>query len=361
MPAKTLKSLVLIAAVAAGSSAAALDSTRLANISRIKGQEENVLRGLGLVVGLAGTGATNDEATMRALFQAMDVMGAPVSATGRFDQAAREALRSGKSVSLVMVTATVPATGARSGDKLDCHISGVMGKSLVGGRLLSAALQGPNTQDQTVFATCEGPLQIEDPNQPMVAHIHNGCQMVRDIFTPFVSEDGWVTIVLDPHHANFNVAESVAYYVATKYEEITRIDYDDVRQRFVKPIDAANIRVKVPPAKADDHVAFVSDLLETEVYDVEPEARVICNTRTGSVVIGGNVEIGDVAFNHRNLVIETGNTATFLPIAPGETTRPKLERLLEALANLRVPNQDVIEIIRSIDRMGKLHAKLEIH
>lgn len=335
-------------------------STRLRNISHIKGQEETVLRGIGLVVGLPGTGATNDEATMRAMYQALENLGAPVTVSGRFDAEARQALRAGKNAAVVMITATVPGTGARRGSKFDCSVSGIVGKSLEGGRLLSAALVGPNTQDGSVYAVCEGPLQVADSTQPMVASVHNGCQMVRDVFNPFVSDDGWVTIVLDHHHADFSVAESVAYQVASKYADLTQVDYDLVRSRSVRPLDAANIRVKIPPKYSDDHVAFVSELQDTSIYGAEPEARVVCNTRTGSVVISGDVEIGDVAFTHRNLVVETGNAASFLPIAPGETNRPKLERLVEALANLRVPARDVIEIIRQIHSAGKLHAKLII-
>lgn len=364
-----MKNARLLAAVASVLIASATDAaaqggtTQLANICRLKGQEENVLRGIGLVVGLNGTGEANDLATMRAMSRALELMGNPVSTTGRFDQEAQEALRRGKNAALVMVTATVPATGARSGDKLDCAVSAINGKSLVGGRLISAALQGPNTQDGAVYALCEGPLQVSDATQPMVGYVHNGCQMSRDVYTPYVSEDGWVTIVLDPHHADFKVSEIVSEQLGTYYADTfvpagKKIEYEQVRERYVRPIDAQNIRIKVPERYTRDPVSFVAQLLEKEVYEIEPEARVVCNTRTGSVVISGDVEIGDVVFTHRNLVIETGNAPGFQPISPSESMRPKLDRLVEALANLRVPANDVIEIIRGIDRLGKLHAKL---
>lgn len=346
-----------------GVDAWAQGKTRLANISRLKGQEENVLRGVGLVVGLNGTGESNDPATMRALSRVLELMGNPVSATGRFDEDAQQALRNVKNVALVMVTATVPATGSRGGDQIDCTVSALNGKSLEGGQLISAALQGPNTQDASVFALCEGSVHVSDPNTPTVGVIHKGCQVTRDVYTPFVSDDGWVTIVLDPHHADFHVSEAVAYQIATKYLDDflpsgMRLELDEVRERYVRSIDAANIRVKVPDRLAQDPVAFVSQLLDEPIYGAEPEARVVCNTRTGSVVISGDVEIGDVVFTHSNLVIETGQSTGFLPIAPGESQRPKLDRLVDALKNLRVPGRDVIEIIRSIDRSGKLHAKL---
>ena len=93
-------------------------TTRLKNICRVKGQEENVLRGQGLVVGLNGTGEANDPMTMRAIARAMEIMGNPMAMNGQ--QTALTELRRMKNVSLVWVTATVPATGARRGDRPRC-------------------------------------------------------------------------------------------------------------------------------------------------------------------------------------------------------------------------------------------------
>src|SRR5262252_7041283 len=102
--------------------------TQLKNICRIKGQEENTLRGLGLVVGLNGTGEANDANTMRALSQAMQVLGNPVSLDP--SQSALNDVKKIKNVAIVMVSATVPATGGRRGDKVDCYVSAINGKSL---------------------------------------------------------------------------------------------------------------------------------------------------------------------------------------------------------------------------------------
>jgi flagellar P-ring protein precursor FlgI len=352
---------LMFVVLAATSSASGQGNTSLRNICRVKGQEENVLRGVGLVVGLNGTGETNDPATMRALARALEIMGNPVSMSGRIDDEALEALKKTKNVALAMVVATVPATGARRGDQLDCYVSALNGKSLAGGRLAFAALQGPNTKDPRVFALCQGPLVIDDAEQPMVAHIHNGCQMEQEVATKFVSDDGWVTLVIDRNHADFVVADEVAEQILNYYGEeggVSQLEVDSDPRDFVQAIDAANIRVRVPETAKGDEVRFIAGLMELRILSLEPEARVVVNTRTGSIVISGDVEIGDVVFTHRNLVVETGVPASFLPLAPSETSNPKLERLVQALANLKVPAQDVIEIIRGIDRMGKLHAKL---
>lgn len=337
--------------------------TLLRNISRIKGQEENVLRGVGLVVGLNGTGETGDAATIAALAKSLEIMGNPVSQSGRIDEQTIEALKNVKNVALAIVTATVPASGARRGDKLDCHVSAINGKSLNGGQLMAAALQGPNTQDKTVFALCQGPIHIEDESRPMVGMIHNGCQMEQDVITKFVTDDGYVTIVLDRNHADFLVATEVAESLSSNFaetfltKELEKGIYDE-QQQYVKAVNAANIIVKVPELYRDDVVTFIAELMGKTIYSVEPEARVIVNPRTGNIVIDGDVEIGDIVYTHKNLVVETGNSVNFLEVAPGQSDDVKLQRLVQALANLRVPAKDVIEIIQGIERMGKLHAKL---
>src|SRR3970040_2046388 len=73
-------------------------ATRLKNICRVKGQEENVLRGMGLVVGLNGTGEANDAPTMRAVARAMEIMGNPLAMNGQ--QAGLDELRKMKNAAL---------------------------------------------------------------------------------------------------------------------------------------------------------------------------------------------------------------------------------------------------------------------
>ena len=324
----------------------------LRNICRVKGQEENVLRGLGLVVGLNGTGEANDPQTMRALARALEIMGSPIPQFGMPGSATYEELKKIKNVSLVWVTARVPATGARRGDKLDCEVSAINGKSLDGGRLVSAALQGPNVNDRRVYALAEGQIYIESEEQPLVGRIHGGCQMEEDVFTPFV-QDGYITLVLDKNHANFQTISEIATAISQ-----THFQNDD---SGVQAVNAANIVVKIPDVYKTDPVGFVSILLEMQVYQPEPESRVVINQRTGSVVIDGDVEIGDVVISHRNIVIEaTQPTPQFVAVDQMQRESAKLQSLVDALNALKVPNADAIEIIKGIDRSGKLHARLII-
>ncbi len=328
--------------------------TTLRNICRIKGQEENVLRGLGLVVGLNGTGEANDPATMRALARSLEIMGSASPQTGALPGAeSLQELRRIKNAALVWVTATVPATGARRGDKLDCNVSGINGKSLAGGRLAFAALQGPNVLDKRVYGLAEGAIHLDSPDQPMVGRIHNGCQMEEDVFTPFV-QDGKITLVLDKHHANFQTASDIAHEI--------RQTYYQQEPEQVQAINASNIQITLRKQDVTDPVAFISEVLDRQIYNPEPEARVVINERTGSIVIHGEVQIGDVVISHKNIVVEANEeTPRFSELRLDQQTSPKLKSLVDALNALKVPNEDAIQIIKDIDRSGKLHGRLIIY
>src|SRR5581483_12239223 len=123
-------SLAMIAVIACFA-APAHAGTRLKDICRLKGQEANTIRGLGIVVGLAGTGdGGNFLPAIRSLATAMALMGNPNSKIGP------QELKDAKNVALVTVTATIPAGGARQGVEIDCTVSSVgSAKSLAGGEL----------------------------------------------------------------------------------------------------------------------------------------------------------------------------------------------------------------------------------
>jgi flagellar P-ring protein precursor FlgI len=348
---KLLRPIAVLLAVASTFLTAMPSSARtvLRNICRVKGQEENVLRGMGLVIGLNGTGEAADVPTMRALARAMDIMGQPIPEMPLGTATGLKELEKGKNVALVMVTARVPATGARRGDQLDCYVSGITGKSLAGGRLAFAALRGPNTRDETIYALCEGAVHLENSAAPLNGVVTGGCQMEEDVITRF-QQDGRITLILDEHHANWLTATEITDAIRGRYSR----EGDDI----VQATSASNIVVKIPPFIRDDPVAFVAELLDTEVYSPEPEARVVINQKTGSIVISGDVTIGDVVVSHKNIVIEAGQAAEFTSIDPEQTEDAKLQSLVTALNSIKAPHSDVVEIIKEIARTGKLHGRL---
>jgi flagellar P-ring protein precursor FlgI len=345
------RGLVLLSALLAWSHAAPAGATEIRDLCRVKGQEESTIRGLGLVIGLNGTGDSGDGPTMRALARSLQLMGSPLSAQPLPSAEELDELRKVKNVALVMVTATIPATGARRGDKVDCHVAALNGKSLEGGRLAFAALQGPNTQDNRVYGLAEGPVDVEEPASPLTARVHDGCQIVQDIFTPFQLEEK-ITLILDRHHAGFVTANAIAEHIRAT---------PNVGPDMVEAIDATNIVIHIPESEAKDPVAFIAYILEIDVYERDPEARVTINERTGSIVISGDVEIGAVVVTHNNVTVETDPPvagSAFVPLDTEQAESPKLARLVNTLNQLKVPTADIIEIIKGIERNGKLHGRL---
>ena len=332
--------------------------TILKNFCRVKGQEENVLRGVGLVVGLNGTGEVNDGPTMRAIARSLEIMGNPVAPPDA-RQSGLDELKKVKNAALVMVTATVPATGARRGDHVDCFVSAVNGKSLEGGRLAFASLQGPNTKDPRVYAVCQGQLQFDSPTHATVGVIHGGCQIEADIFTPFY-KDGAITLIIDKNHADFNTANEVVQRIRERLQGSENGEYGKDSEIMVRAIDAANVQIKIPKYFIEDPVGFASWLLETPVEELQTESRVVINTRAGTIVISGDVEIGDVIVSHKSVTVEAGAGPTFAALDVDQSSAPKLQELLNQLNALKVPTSDMIEIICGIAQNGKLHGRLII-
>src|SRR5262249_52371553 len=154
------------------------------------------------------------------------------------------------------------------------------------------------------------------------------------------------------NHANFQTAAHIAYTLNNQLGENMKLSNDSSAAResdFCQAIDAANIRVRIPAAYRDDPVTFASDLLETKLYENEPEARVVINPRAGSIVISGDVEIGDVVVSHKNVVIEAAGDL-FTAIDTDQSNQPKLRQLVDQLNALKVPTEDMIEIIKGINR-----------
>lgn len=361
--------LAAMAAVALFGASEAFGQIRLKSICRVKGQEKNTLHGLGLVVGLKGTGdGKGFVPTIRSLAMTMELLGNQVGKGGA------EELKDAANVALVSVTATVPASGARQGDEIDCVVSSVgAAKSLVGGRLFLTPLLGPQVENTRVFAFAEGAIHVEDANTPTTGRIHAGCRMEEDFINPF-TKNGKITLVLDEHHADFEVAQEIAELINSNWyrsenDRFSRRGAFNIRQTAYVPgnnhlAQAANqqfIEVVIPAAYRDEPVLFVSEVLGLTIAEPQTAARVVINERAGSVVIGADVEIGAVAITHKNIVIETVDAAAqqrFVALDPGETQTTKLKALVEALNAVKVPTADIIEIIKGLERNGKLHGQL---
>jgi flagellar P-ring protein precursor FlgI len=201
---------------------------------------------------------------------------------------------------------------------------------------------------------CQGQLTIDNPQQPMVGVVHAGCQLEADIFTPFY-RDGYITLVLDKNHADFLTANDVVQYLREKVA-LSESRKEKAGDEMVRAIDAANIMVRIPDIR--DPVEFASDILEIQMEEPQTESRVVINARAGTIVISGDVQIGDVIVSHRNVVVDATAAPTFSAIDVDQSGAPKLQTLVDQLNMLKVPTADMIEIIKGIERNGKLYGRL---
>jgi flagellar P-ring protein precursor FlgI len=325
--------------------------TLLKNLCRLKGQEENTIQGMGLVIGLSGTGdGANFLPTIRGLATMLQKMNNPLGEKGALE------LKDAKNVALVMVTATVPAQGARQGDVVECTVSSIgSAKSLEKGVLLITPLLGPQIGNPVVYGFAQGPIQLEDPKIKTTGKVTRGCRLEEDFNNPFV-KDGKVTLVLNKNHADFQVAQDVVELIESQ------LSFQSKDGEFARALDAVNIEVAVPKQYQDDPVAFVSQVMSLPMLDPQTPSRVVINERTGTVVISGDVEIGAVAVTHKNMVIETALEAPlgnrFVGVDSAAKPAAKLKNLVEALNGLKVPADDIVTIIKGIERDGKLHGVL---
>ncbi|MFV1965566.1 MAG: flagellar basal body P-ring protein FlgI, partial [Pirellulaceae bacterium] len=365
--ASLLASWLLLSGITAG-------ELRLQDICHVKGQEENTLHGLGLVVGLNGTG-DGDTPTVRALAKMMELMGTPVSEDTK-GRPLLDELKGVKNVAMVFVTVTVPRNGAREGDQLDCHVSAISAKSLEGGFLMLTPLLGPRPGDHRIYGNAKGPVALDQTGHPTVGQVHSGARMEEEFRNTF-EKDGIITLVLDRNHASFQTAYDIEETLNNP-QLIGALNGNEnggpqdpaggsnhaTAAPIAKAIDQMNIEVRVPPAYQDNVVQFVAEVMVTRIFPPQNDARVVINERNGVIVIGDNVEIGPVAISHKNLSIKTGNDPiddTMRIVDPAsDTSTTKLRALVDALNALKVNTQDIIDIIKELQRSGRLYGHVII-
>jgi flagellar P-ring protein FlgI len=343
------------------------DQLRLRDICRLKGQESNKLIGIGLVVGLKGTGDASITPTTRALAKLIQNMGGSIAADTQGVPAFVE-LKDATNVAQVIVTATVPPTGAQQGDELTCQVNALSAKSLEGGRLLLAYMLGPRADNPTVYGIADGAISIPDPKIPTSAVVYRGCKMEATIRNQFV-RNGTVTLVVDKDNASFNSANDIQDAINSLNQTgLSGGNGTSESLIIAHASDPLHIDVAVPAVYEDDPVKFVALLLDIHLPNLRKSRRVMINEREGVIVIGEDVLINPVAINHKNLSIEAGvAVAGFVGLDTGlaangepRQMRPKLKSLVDALNALKVPTQDVISIIRTLKSNGDLYGEVII-
>ena len=242
---------------------------RLKDLTSISGVRSNPLVGYGIVVGLAGSGDGNSGL----LLQSMQAM------VSQFGLVTNTAGLSGKNAAAVMVTAELPAF-TKPGQAIDITVSTLgAAKSLRGGTLLMTPLKGA---DGETYAIAQGNLVVGGlgveggdgssiiVNIPTVGRIPKGATVEKMVESPFLNSD---VLVLNLNQSDFSTASRVS-------EAINEVFGPEVSV----PLDSSSIRVRAPTDKAQK-VTFMSLLENVEVQPASPAAKVVVNSRTGTMLL----------------------------------------------------------------------------
>ncbi len=309
-------------------------NVRIKDFAKFRGARDNQLFGIGLVVGLNGTGDSGSLSSSL-LVNMMKNFGIAVNPS---DLKSRNA-------ALVMVIADIPPF-YKPGMRLDVVVASINdAKSLRNGVLLQTPLYGA---DGNIYAVAQGPISVggEDAKGSaslqkrftVVGYIPNGALVEREIPMNIVDENT-ITILLD--RPDFTTAARTATAINTKF-----------KANIAKAIDGASVRVTVPNAFVDDVIAFLALLEEIEV-PIDTPAQVVINERTGTVVFGGDVKIADFVLSYGNFVIVISNGQ----IGDKQAT---IGNLITALKSVGATPQDIIAIIQELHKAGVIYAQLRI-
>lgn len=366
-----LATLVLLAHVALTAPAQA--ATRIKEVASIEGVRSNQLTGFGLVVGLDGTGdqTTQMPYTTQGLANYMQQLGITLTA------ASLTQLQM-KNVAAVMVTTQLPAF-ARPGQLLDINVSSLgNAKSLKGGTLIATPLKGA---DGEVYALAQGNLIVAGAgaaaggskvqvNHLSVGRIPDGAQVERTVPTPL--QDG-NSISLSLNASDFQTASLVVKAINNRFGP-----------DIAKAMDGRVVQVQAPTTP-DARVSFIAELEELTISNTVAAAKVIINSRTGSIVLNQAVTLGACAIAHGNLSISISSTPVIsqpnalstggqtvvtekaninIKQEPGKLIQlaaaAQLADVVKALNALGATPQDLLAILQAIKSAGALNAELEV-
>ncbi len=333
-------------------------AVKVADITSLSGQRTYVLAGWGLVVGLKGTGDGGDfQPAIRPLAAMLSKLADPSTVRD---------LANAQNVALVTVSVTLPATGVRNGDHIDAYVSSVgAASSLNNGRLLFTPLQVP-LPTGGVFAFAEGPIVLEDVTSPLSAVIKGGAVMDADLPAKTIDEKGQLMLVLKSPAASWTAASTIA--------KIINDAEGQGGETLAIALDPKNVRITIPPLERERPDSFISRVQRLPVPMFSSEARVEINEKSGTMVLTGDVEISPVVISHRGLTISTITPAPIATVRTPVVTEKgivaldtaksggaRLQDLVDALDQLKVPAAERITIIKELYQTGKLHAKLLVN
>jgi flagellar P-ring protein precursor FlgI len=345
-------------------------AVRVKDIATISGVRSNQLMGIGLVVGLRGTGDASSVITDKALTNLLVNMGASKDKN----------LYKSKNTAVVMVTAELPAF-VKPGQKIDVFVSSVGDATSLGdGNLLMTPLKGA---DDEIYAVAQGPIVLggsASAKGGTVCKVIEGAIVEKEVLMEYI---GQTSIALNLNKSDFNTATRVA-------EALDRSGYSGSRA-----LDAATIEIPITVEDKENMVGFVARVQDFMVVP-DAVAKIVINQRTGTVVIGESVRLSPVAISHGEVEIKidsepTDNIenneedmlaalnspsaqqlgVTLGGAGSGESkTAPiklvqlregsTLSSLVKALNSVGTSPQDLIAILQALKTAGALAAEIEV-
>ncbi|MDF1623706.1 MAG: flagellar basal body P-ring protein FlgI [Pseudohongiella nitratireducens] len=342
---------------------------RIKDIATLQGVQANQLVGVGLVTGLDGTGDQTTQAPFTAeSFRAyLDQFGIPIPPGSNFQT---------RNIAVVSVQAELPAF-AKPGQSIDVTVSSLANAaSLRGGTLERTFLMGV---DGEVYAIAQGNLIVGglgvqgadgssvSINVPSVGRIPGGASTVKEVETAFNQGD---SITFNLKRADFTTARRVS-----------RAINDFMGQGTATALDAVSVKVRAP-LDSQARVAYVAELENIQVDQGEEAARVIVNSRTGTIVIGQHVRVSPAAITHGSLSVtisEGFGVSQPGPFSDGETavvpqtdidieqesnrmflfdTGSTLSDIVQAINAVGAAPGDLAAILEALKQSGALRADL---
>jgi flagellar P-ring protein precursor FlgI len=349
---------------------AAHATTRIKDIAAVQGVRDNQLVGYGLVMGLQGTGDTlrNSQFTEQSLQSMLDRMGVNV----------RDIPLRTRNVAAVTVTADLPAY-VGTGSRIDVTVTSLGdATSLKGGTLMLTALMGGDGQ---VYAVAQGPVavsgfsavgQAETLTQGVTTagRIPNGALIEKEVQGTFQEMPSLVLELKNPDYKTATlITDAINAYAVRRYGKRVASPRDYRTVVLQKPRDIGTTR-------------FIAELGDLRVQPDTP-ARVVVDQRTGTVVIGKNVQISTVAMTHGNLTVrvtETPQVSQPEPFSDGRTVvvprtqieaneqdahlavigGSDLQTLVKGLNQIGLKPTDIIAILQAVKTAGALQADLVV-
>lgn len=356
--------------IAIASLAGPVHAERIKDLASITGVRNNQLVGYGIVVGLDGTGDQTSQApfTTQSLINMLGNLGVTIPPGTSLQL---------KNVAAVMVTMQLPPF-AQPGQQFDVTVSSMANaKSLKGGTLLLTPLKGADGQ---VYAIAQGNMIVGGAggqaggarvtvNHLSAGRIPGGATVERAVQSMLGSAEG---VQFELHQADFGTARRVV-------DAINR----DLGEQAAVALDGRRIQVQAPDTP-NERVAFLGRVENIEVSPISGAAKVIVNSRTGSIVMNQAVTLAECAIAHGNLTV-TVNTETQISqpnaLSQGQTAATQtgtvgitqdqaslmrfkpgvtLTEVVKALNSVGATPMDLVNILQAMKTAGALRAELEV-